>query len=250
MKLSKSTGRAILTVLICILSPEVSTAAPWQVDCRQVVLVVTSDWSATEGTLRTFQRARDKWVEVGKGFPVNVGRNGLGWGLGLHRKRKEEPSKREGDRRAPAGVFRLGGGFGAKGMSLSQFPYRTVDDGDLWIDDPDSRSYNRWVRKSDPNIVPDWNSSEILKRRDGLYDHAIVVEHNMNPIVPGRGSAIFMHIWLGRGVPTIGCTTMEKDKIRSLLKWLDASARPVLVQVPRSELEGLELPQGLKQAVQ
>src|SRR5690606_23658174 len=76
---------------------------------RQMALVVTDDWEATTGTLRTFARdAAGQWREQGVAAPVSIGRGGSGWGLGLHRPQAGGPVKQEGDGRSPAGVFAVG----------------------------------------------------------------------------------------------------------------------------------------------
>src|SRR4051812_29953205 len=81
---------------------------------RQLILVTTPEWGSVRGTLRRFERrgARAKWTQVGEAFDVVVGRSGLGWGDGLVETEGSGPSKREGDGRAPAGVFRLTRAFG------------------------------------------------------------------------------------------------------------------------------------------
>src|SRR3546814_17702258 len=87
-------------------------ATAWN-DARQLVLVTTADWEATTGTLRTFDRGDDgAWHEAGKAAPVSIGRGGSGWGIGLHPAQTGGPAKREGDGRAPAGVFTIGEAFG------------------------------------------------------------------------------------------------------------------------------------------
>jgi D-alanyl-D-alanine dipeptidase len=75
------------------------------------VLVVTSGgWDAVSAELRCFQR-RDlgsPWTEVFVVPEVVLGRNGLGWGVRLHGLPVGDvPVKREGDGRAPPGLFRL-----------------------------------------------------------------------------------------------------------------------------------------------
>ena len=84
-------------------------------DTRQLVLVITKDWNSVDGILRTFERrpGSDTWEQAGAPFPIVVGNRGLGWGLGLHRPIDDSgPKKVEGDKKAPAGVFRLTRAFG------------------------------------------------------------------------------------------------------------------------------------------
>src|SRR5215510_581259 len=77
----------------------------------QLIVVTTSDWNAVEGKLQRYERAAPggKWQAVGEPFSVVVGKNGLGWGSGISAvdHDSDDPIKKEGDGKAPAGVFRL-----------------------------------------------------------------------------------------------------------------------------------------------
>jgi len=70
----------------------------------------------------------------------------------------------------------------------------------------------------------------VLARQDGLYEPALVVCHNDAPVVPGAGSAIFLHVSAGPTTPTDGCTALPRRDLLTLLGWLDPRASPVLVQ--------------------
>src|SRR6056297_3097663 len=180
-----------IVVSIFAFYPSVSGES-WRNSCRQMIVVTTADWEATTGRLCTLERVGARWVAVGKPIRVTVGRKGLGWGLGLHTAERPGPIKREGDKRAPAGLFRLESGFGVKALNLPKFDYRQTTENDFWVDDPGSEKYNQWVVSADKDSGRDWRSAEILHRPDGIYDYVIVVGHNRDPIIPGRGSAIFL----------------------------------------------------------
>lgn len=207
----------------------------------QIVVVVAASWESTTATLTRFERTARGWSAIDS-WPVTLGHRGLGWGIGLHPAGLAGPEKREGDRRAPAGIFVLESAFGTKAFEPRGFPWRRTDGADLWVDDPESSHYNEWVRSVDASLRRDWKSAEVLRREDGLYDFAIVVGHNRGPVVKGRGSAIFLHAWSAPGNSTIGCTAMEKRRVRELIEWLDASKRPLLVQAPREAAPLLALP--------
>ena len=68
-----------------------------------------------------------------------------------------------------------------------------------------------------------------MKRKDDLYEIGAVIEYNTNPVVPGKGSAIFFHVWGGPDSPTAGCVAIEKPKLAEILKWLDKAKRPKMV---------------------
>jgi D-alanyl-D-alanine dipeptidase len=204
---------------------------------RQLILVTTPEWGSVRGTLRRFERrgARAKWTQIGEAFDIVVGRSGLGWGDGLVETVGEGPSKREGDGRAPAGVFRLTRAFGfasAGEATRLRVPYTPLTPQVECVDDTASAQYNRVVDRSVVKTV-DWNSSERMREVEG-YRWGVVVAHNASAI-PGGGSCIFLHIWAGPSKGTAGCTAMEQPNLETLLHWLDSKKRPLLVQLPDAE---------------
>ncbi len=214
---------------------------------RQMLLVTTSEWSATDGTLQRYARdAGQPWQAVGEPVPVVVGRSGLGWGRGLHGNGLRGPVKAEGDGRAPAGVFQLSAAFGYADSTATGLPYVPTP-GLHCVDDRASASYNL-VRNVPAGF--DWTSHETMRRRDGLYRIGAIVAHNGPGVAPdlvpgarladaapvaGGGSCIFLHVWRGPGSTTAGCTAMPDERLAEVLAWLDADAEPVLVQLPRAE---------------
>src|SRR5260370_41742143 len=77
----------------------------------QLLVVTTSDWNAVEGKLQRYERVnpRKSWKAVDGPVTVVVGKNGLGWGAGVAKAdamQPGDPIKKEGDGKAPAGVFR------------------------------------------------------------------------------------------------------------------------------------------------
>jgi L,D-peptidoglycan transpeptidase YkuD (ErfK/YbiS/YcfS/YnhG family) len=208
-------------------------------DSRQCVVVVASGWNSTTGILRAFERGRGGWEMRDEPVPVVLGKHGLGWGIGLTDLKKDSgPKKREGDNRVPAGIFLLGPAFGyapassARWIKLRYVALTAETEG---VDDPRSRYYNQVVDRSKVAQV-DWHSSEKMRRADDLYKWGLVVAHNP-AATPGAGSCIFMHIWKNSSAATVGCTAMAEQNLVRLLRWLDPTARPVLVQMPQPEYE-------------
>jgi L,D-peptidoglycan transpeptidase YkuD (ErfK/YbiS/YcfS/YnhG family) len=176
-------------------------------------------------------------------LPVSLGRAGLAWGRGRH-PAGDGPSKREGDGRAPAGIFSLDSVFGtAPADPALAMPYRQATPDLCCVDDPASRHYNRFVDALTAN--PDWQSAEMLQRSDGCYERAIVVAHNTTPVEAGLGSCIFIHVWAAPGVPTAGCTALALAEVNQLSTWLQRAARPVLVQLPEAEYRARQQAWGL-----
>ena len=203
----------------------------------QCLLVLSADWTATQGALRAYERSwTGSWKAVGPEIPVYLGRSGLGWGRGLHPEQAGEPRKAEGDGRAPAGIFALPSAFGRAPLTppLKTFPFLVTDQDTVCVDDSVSSRYNT-VFQADQVPSRNWDSFEHMLRPDGIYDLGLLVEHNPQPATPEGGSCIFVHLPHDPLKPTTGCTTVPRPDMERLLHWLDASRRPVLVQLPQAE---------------
>ena len=234
--------RAILTLAFvaigCSAQPTVSAdSSVLPADSRQLIVVTTDSWEATSGSLQLFERVEGNWEPVSDLIPVVVGRAGLGWGTGLHPEQTNGPTKREGDGRAPAGVFSLTETFGYAESEATGLPYVHATRDVECVDDSDSQFYNRVLNRSEVEV--DWVSHEEMRRRDELYRLGVVVAHN-EAAVPRGGSCIFLHIWRGPGTTTSGCTAMTSNAMEDVAAWLDAAENPVLVQLPQSEYERLQ----------
>jgi L,D-peptidoglycan transpeptidase YkuD (ErfK/YbiS/YcfS/YnhG family) len=234
-------------VLLCGLSPTPATGdvSP----SLQALVVTTSDWSTVDATLQLFERksAKSSWIASGERIPAVVGRNGLAWGRGVHQNLSNGgPNKREGDGSAPAGIFKLGPAFGyAPGESVPWIglPYRQMTESSKCVDDPASLAYNRLVDEG--TIRPDWNSREEMKRGDDQYRLGIVIGHNTDPVAPGGGSCIFLHIWDRPSKGTAGCTAVSDIALEEILRRLRPEANPLLIQLPQEEYERMRGPRGL-----
>jgi len=210
----------------------------------QAIVSLTADWDGTDAILQRYERAsaRAPWRAVGEPVRAAVGRTGLAWGRGMPSgEHGPGPEKREGDGKAPAGIFRLGPAFGyapPDSVPYIRLPYVESRQSIKCVDDARSAHYNRLVDQ-DTISAPDWSSHEEMRLATGVYRLGIWVSHNDAPPQPGGGSCIFMHIWQGPGIPTVGCTAMAAETLETLLRWLDPRARPVLVQSPRAAYEPL-----------
>ena len=117
-------------------------------------------------------------------------------------------------------------------------PYVSLTPSVECVDDARSKLYNRVLDRA--SVAPDWSSSEQMLRPDGEYRWGMVVDHNAEPVTAGGGSCIFLHIWLGPGVGTTGCTAMAQEQLETLLAWIDSTRRPLLVQLPRPQYKKLK----------
>ncbi len=211
---------------------------PWR-DARQLVLVLTDGWDATQGTLQRFEWKDNQWRAAGDAAPISVGRNGAAWGLGLHPEQGEGPRKQEGDGRAPAGVFTLGEAFGYAAKGETALPYRAMQATSYCIDVPDSPLYNRIIDTRETGEAAAKGSTEPMRldlhnNGDPRYREGLVIGHNATA-TPRGGSCIFAHLWRTPGEATAGCTAMAAETMDALFAWLQPAERPVFVLLPRAE---------------
>jgi len=201
-----------IAILATALAPSAS-AAPGGHD--QVVTVRVEDRWSTQGILEAWKWSARKGRYVRMLGPVTayVGSDGVG-------------QASEWSSKTPAGVYTLTEAFGRLEDPGTQVRYRKVGRSTWWVSDVDSPKYNT-MQRCDPG---DWcgfdqDASEQLGAID-VYTHAIVIDYNRNPPVPGKGSAFFIHEtdW----APTQGCIAIERSKLVALLRWLKPSDNPVV----------------------
>jgi L,D-peptidoglycan transpeptidase YkuD (ErfK/YbiS/YcfS/YnhG family) len=123
-------------------------------------------------------------------------------------------AKHEGDGATPAAALPLrrvlyrADRLAAPQCAVAVQPLKP-DDG--WCDDPADAAYNRPVR------LPFGASAEALWRDDAVYDIIGVLGWNDDPVLPGRGSAIFLHIARPDYAPTEGCVALAPEDLRRVL---------------------------------
>lgn len=90
-------------------------------------------------------------------------------------------------------------------------PLEPISPLDGWCDDIADPAYNKPVR------LPYAGRHEELWREDGLYDVIGVLGWNTGPIVPGLGSAIFLHVATRDYAPTAGCIALSLPDVLACL---------------------------------
>ena len=88
----------------------------------------------------------------------------------------------------------------------------------FWSDDPQSEHYNKLIRFKD-------SSYENLYKINHTYDIIIVINYNIDPIIKGKGSAIFLHLAKKDFSPTSGCIALKKKCLFEIIEKLDVSNR-------------------------
>jgi L,D-peptidoglycan transpeptidase YkuD (ErfK/YbiS/YcfS/YnhG family) len=160
-------------------------------------------------------------------------------------------NKKEGDGCTPLGTFALRECWyraDRLGKPVTELPLRVIEEQDGWCDDPASGEYNRHIRTSPsplegegrgggvsssnyinktpplPNPPPQGGreySYERLWHENHVYDIIIPLGYNDNPVIPGKGSAIFLHVARANYEPTEGCIALALPDLLALLAACD-----------------------------
>lgn len=204
-------GSARATACSPNLANRIASAGPAQ----QLVTVVAARRASTQGTLRLWRKAGRCWRAFAGPWTAWLGQRGV------------SASKREGDRTTPAGVF----GFGRVMYGIAPSPgvryaYHRIACGDWWVEDPSSPYYNRFRHVLCGSSPPFRVTSEDLSRSPTAYRHFAFIRYNADPIVPGRGSGIFLHASTGR--PTLGCVSLPLPQLVAVLRWLRPASKPLI----------------------
>ena len=136
-------------------------------------------------------------------YPITIGRSGF------------SSDKREGDLCTPLGIFPMRQLYYRPDKfstpPRTALPVQALTPSDGWCDDPAHPAYNTPVR------LPFAARHEKLWREDHVYDLIVPLGYNDGPIVPWRGSAIFMHLMREDGVGTEGCVALKREHLLALL---------------------------------
>jgi L,D-peptidoglycan transpeptidase YkuD (ErfK/YbiS/YcfS/YnhG family) len=146
-------------------------------------------------------RPPDLLVAGSRTFRCAIGRSGV------------RDDKTEGDGATPTGRFALRRVIYRHRLSRPDtgLPAVPVTEDQGWCDDPNEPLYNQPIR------LPFAGSHEILWREDSVYDVIVVLGHNDSPVIPGRGSAIFMHVASPDYGPTEGCIALALKDLLEVL---------------------------------
>jgi len=184
----------------------VTSAAP--VYCRlkstfTVAQVIWVDGSGSRQTTRLCARvAAGRYVVQRGPYAGHVGRHGVA----------APGAKREGDGKTPYGAYPMRGGFGIYANPGFRSSWLVTSWRDVWVDSSRSKLYNTHQRRPANGR---WASAETM-RVSPAYNYAQVIGYNERR-VPGRGSAIFLHVDQGRG--TAGCVSLPTSSLLSVLRW-------------------------------
>jgi L,D-peptidoglycan transpeptidase YkuD (ErfK/YbiS/YcfS/YnhG family) len=154
------------------------------------------------------------WLTTsGQTVPVALGRGGI------------RANKREGDGGTPKGTFRprqLWWRADRHPRPRTFLPVRAIGPEDAWCEDPASRRYNQPIR------LDRGRDGDRLMRDDHLYDFIVEIDHNTEPRIANRGSAVFLHLARENFAPTAGCISMTKPAMLRLLARLGPETKIVI----------------------
>ena len=126
--------------------------------------------------------------------------------------------KKEGDLSTPKGIYKINTLYYRKDKIKKfkcKIKKKIIKKNMGWCDDIRSRKYNQEI------TFPFNYSAERLYRKDSKYDLLFDIGYNTQPIIKGKGSAIFLHLSDKKYKPTKGCIAiLKKDflKILPLIK--------------------------------
>lgn len=185
-------------------------------EASQLIVVVGNPADPALGTLTWYRKNQDGVLIPVFTVPAVSGMNGI------------SGDKKEGDKKTPAGVYSFTMAFGMKDNPGSILPYHKVVNGDHFVDDGNSRYYNRLVNEFE--VQKDWTSSENLIRQAPHYNYALVLNYN-DGYVPGKGSAIFLHCpKVANNTGTSGCISIPEEYMKELVQNVDQNTRIIVVQ--------------------
>lgn len=142
----------------------------------------------------------------GESYSCQIGRTGV------------RLDKQEGDGATPVGTFPLRQILYRPDHVrdfTSPLPMTPITPTSGWCDDPADPLYNQLV------TLPYPGRHEKLWRGDHVYDIIIVVGYNDNPVIPYRGSAIFIHLLSASETPTDGCIALYRKDLINIIRQID-----------------------------
>lgn len=193
---------------------------------QQEIVVSAPEYGSTTATLTTYQENNGNWSIVNGPVPANLGSGGLA----------SPGAKVEGDEKTPSGIFGLGFMFGdlpqpqnlnplsaSRYVSITGQNMCTAPSCWVWDDDKTSPNYNSLII---PNLGVSAGANPEPMENTPSYNYGIVIDYNMNPVVPGAGSAIFLHV--SAGGPTAGCVSIDQNTLLSILQWINPNENPII----------------------
>jgi len=224
---------AILSMVV-LLAPHAGLAQSCPeplASARRLVLVTADTLTSTTAIVQRFERASATapWETSGGPATALIGHRGVAWAHAFRGyAHKGEPLKVEGDKRAPAGFYKIGRSFG---FAVSDRPgYLRITDGMTCVDDFSSPAYNTITTHAEiGSKAHGENMWRVPEYRRGL-----LVDYPSDRRARA-GSCIFIHLQLPGKTGTSGCIAMPEPQLEAVQD--HAQAGTVLAILPRRALD-------------
>ena len=224
----------LLLIIVLLLAPQVALAqtcpAPLA-DARRLVLVTADTMSSTTADVQRFIRASLSAPWTPESGPVSalIGHKGVGWAHAFRSfAQAGEPVKVDGDKRVPAGFYKIGRPFG---FGPSQRPrYMRIGEGMTCVDDPRSPAYNTITSRAQVG----WQVSGENMWRVPEYRRGLLVNYPTDRAARA-GSCIFIHVRRPDAKGTAGCVALPELQVEALQDFAEGGA--VLAVLPRQALD-------------
>jgi L,D-peptidoglycan transpeptidase YkuD (ErfK/YbiS/YcfS/YnhG family) len=225
--------RAVVLFFILLIVPQLALAQSCPeplASARRLVLVTAATLKSTTATVERFERDSPKapWQVAGGPATALIGYKGVAWAYAFRKfSRGGEPVKVEGDKRAPAGFYKIGRNFG---IAASQVPnYMRLVEGTVCVEDLASPAYNTITSRA---IVGAKVYGENMWRAPE-YARGLLVDYPTDRKARA-GSCIFIHLQLPGKTGTNGCVALREPQLEAVQDFSRDGA--VLAILPRQAL--------------
>ena len=198
---------------------------------RKLMLVTSDNFTTSEASAQLFERAApaEPWRAVSAAEPALIGKAGMAWSYFFRTfAGKGEPIKLEGDKRVPAGFYRIGKSFGT--LPPNRAGYLHVTDGVTCVDDVTSPAYNSIASRA--KIGGKVHGENMWRVPE--YKRGLLVDYPTDAKVRA-GSCIFIHVRLPEKTGTGGCVALPQARVEALQDFAEKGA--VLAVLPRQALD-------------
>ena len=180
----------------------------------QLLLVYNVQPESYTAVFVALEKKENNWVVKQGSIEAGIGKNGFA--LPFY--------KVEGDGKSPTGIYRLGKLFSYEKQTNTLLENQQTTKDDKWIDDVNSADYNKHIRGA-----TEAKSYENLLMNTDAYKYCMVIEYNTNPVIKGKGSAIFFHLALKPASFTAGCVAIKEEYMKLMVNWLDPKQNPTII---------------------
>jgi len=224
----------ILLFIIVLLAPGValgqSCPAPLA-DARKLVLVTADTMTSTTASVQRFTRAAPNapWQPASGPVTALIGHNGVGWAHTFRSfAQPGESVKVDGDKRVPAGFYKIGRPFGFS--PSERLHYLRIAEGVTCVDDSGSPAYNTITSRARVG----WQVHGENMWRVPEYRRGLLVDYSTDRAARA-GSCIFIHVRRPGATGTAGCVALPEPQVIALQDFAQSGA--VLAVLPRQALD-------------